>query len=130
MLLGRVNATLKTAPLLYSTELRRMKTEVFTDYLGRKIRLTPERRKHILEHPEMLEWVEKIPEVLSRPERVVRSHFDPESELFYVWKTRTRVGPKYLCVVVVVKPDDAFVLTAYLTNAVKRGEILWPRSGQ
>ena len=71
---------------------------------------------------------EKIPEVLARPDRVVRSRFDPESELFYVWKTRTRVGPKYLCVVVVVKPNDAFVLTAYPTDAVKKGQVLWPRS--
>lgn len=107
-----------------------MKIEVFTDYIGRNVRLTQERRGHILEHPEMREWVEKIPEVLALPELVVRSKFDLESELFYVWKTRTRVGPKYLCVVVVAKPNDAFVLTAYLTNAVKKGEILWPKSGQ
>jgi hypothetical protein len=105
-----------------------MKTEVLADYLGRGVRLTPERRSHILDHPEMQEWVEKIPEVLAQPERVVRSRLDPESELFYVWKTRSRVGPKYLCVVVVVRPDDAFVLTAYLTDAVKKGEVLWPRS--
>ncbi len=77
----------------------------------------------------MLEWVEKIRDVLARPDQVVRSRFDSESELFYVWKTQTRVGPKYLCVVVVVKPKDAFVLTAYLTNAVMKGETLWQRSG-
>ena len=105
-----------------------MKTEFITDYLGRSVRLTLERRKHILEHPEMQEWVEKIPEVLARPDRVVGSRFDPESELFYVWKTRTRVGPKYFCVVVVARPDDAFVLTAYLTDMVKEGEVLWPKS--
>ena len=106
-----------------------MKTEVFTDYLGRNDRLTSERRMHILEHPEMQEWVERIPEVLARPERVVRSRFDPESELFYVWEARTLVGAKYFCVVVAVKPDDAFVLTAYLTDAVMKGEVLWPTSG-
>ncbi len=50
-----------------------METEVFCDYAGRSIRLTPERRGHILEHPEMREWVGKIPEVLACPERVVRS---------------------------------------------------------
>ena len=105
-----------------------MKTEVFTDYLGRHVRLTAERRKHILEHPEMREWVKNVPAVLAGPDRVVRSRFDPESELFYVWKTRTRVGPKYLCVVVAAKPDDAFVLTAYLTDTVKKGEVLWLRN--
>ena len=105
-----------------------MKTEVFTDYLGRHVRLTAERRKHILEHPEMREWVKNVPAVLAGPDRVVRSRFDPESELFYMWKTRTRVGPKYFCVVVVAKLDDAFVLTAYLTDTVKKGEVLWPKS--
>ena len=32
---------------------------VLTDYLGRKVRLTAERRQHILQHPEMVEWVDK-----------------------------------------------------------------------
>ena len=36
------------------------------------------------------------------------------------------VGDKYLCVVVKVLPADAFVLTAYLTDKVKKGEQLWP----
>ena len=106
-----------------------MKAVVLIDYLGRKVRLTTERRQHILKHyPEMKEWVDKIGSVLTRPERVVRSRSDPEAELFYTWQTQTRVGPKYLCVVVVVRKNDAFVLTAYLTDGIKKGEILWPRS--
>lgn len=103
--------------------------KVLTDYLGRKVRFTAERRRHILEHPEMAGWVGQIPAVLASPEKVVRSRSDPEAELFYVWKLKTRVGPKYLCVVVVFRGNDAFVLTAYLTDAVKKGEVLWPRSG-
>jgi hypothetical protein len=38
----------------------------------------------------------------------------------------TRVGDKYLCVVVKLIADDAFVLTAYLTDTVKKGRLLWP----
>jgi hypothetical protein len=38
----------------------------------------------------------------------------------------TRVGDKWLCVVVKISEDDAFVVTAYLTNRPKRGELLWP----
>jgi hypothetical protein len=41
---------------------------VLTDYLGRKVRLTAERRQHILQHPEMVEWVDKIGKVLAHPE--------------------------------------------------------------
>ncbi len=104
--------------------------QVFRDYQGRPVRLTAERRQHILEHPEMAEWADKIGEVLANPEQVVRSRSDQEAELFYVWKTRTRVGPKYLCVVVLAKPSTAFVLTAYLTDAIKKGELLWPRNGE
>ncbi len=106
-----------------------MNTLVLTDYLGRPVRLTDERQQHILQHhPEMTEWVDKIGSVLAHPERVVRSRFDPESELYYVWQPQTRVGPKYLCVVVVVKESDAFVLTAYLTDSIKKGQVLWPKN--
>jgi hypothetical protein len=104
---------------------------ILTDYLGRKVRFTTERRRHILKyHPEMLEWVDRVGAVLAQPEQVVRSRSDPEAELFYVWQTRTRVGPKYLCVVVVVRSSDAFILTAYLTDAIKKGIVLWPRNDE
>jgi hypothetical protein len=106
-----------------------MSTTVLTDYLGRTVRFTTERRRHILKHhPEMMEWVDKIGTVLARPERVVRSRSDPEAELYYVWQTRTRVRSKYLCVVVIVREQDAFVLTAYLTDSIKKGQVLWPRN--
>ena len=35
------------------------------------------------------------------------------------------VGGKYLCVIVKIQESDAFVLTAYLTDKVKKGKILW-----
>jgi hypothetical protein len=37
------------------------------------------------------------------------------------------VGGKYLCVVVKVREVDAFVVTAYLTDRVKKGNLLWPK---
>jgi hypothetical protein len=33
-----------------------------------------------------------------------------------------------LCTVVVVRENDAFVLTAYLTDSIKKGIVLWPRN--
>jgi hypothetical protein len=110
-------------------EEQQMSATVLTDYLGRKVRFTTERRRHILKnHPEMMEWVDKIGNVLAHPERVVRSRSDPEAELYYVWQPRTRIGSKYLCVVVIVREHDAFVLTAYLTDSIKKGRVLWPRN--
>lgn len=40
----------------------------------------------------------------------------------------TAVGEKFLCVVVKMSPGDAFVLTAYLTDSVKRGWKVWPET--
>jgi hypothetical protein len=45
-----------------------MNLTVLTDYLGRKVRLTAERRQHILQHHEMVEGAEKIDDVLAHPE--------------------------------------------------------------
>jgi hypothetical protein len=39
----------------------------------------------------------------------------------------TRVGDKHLCVVVKVQEEDAFVVTAYLTDKAKKGKLLWPK---
>ena len=52
-----------------------------------------------------------------------------QANLYYRYYVGTMVGDKYLCVVVKVLPADAFVLTAYLTDKVKRGVQLWPTSG-
>ncbi len=96
-----------------------------TDFEGRVFRFTDERRKHILDHPEMKEMILAIEETLKAPEKVVQSFSDPEARLYYRFYSRTPVGEKYLCVIVKLKRNDAFILTAYLTDAVKKGEILW-----
>ncbi len=68
-----------------------------------------------------------IEATLRSPERVVSSLSDPQAQLYYRFYFGTRVGDRYLCVVVKVAGDDAFVLTAYLTDRIKRGVALWPR---
>jgi hypothetical protein len=95
------------------------------DYEGRKIRLTDERLAHILEHQEMMGIESGIAETLERPESVIRSASDNEARLYHRLYPDTLVGEKPLCVVVKAKEDDAFVLTAYLTDKLKRGEVLW-----
>ena len=39
---------------------------------------------------------------------------------------RTILGDKWMCVVVKYAENDAFVVTAYLTENPKAGENLWP----
>lgn len=99
--------------------------KILKDYRRLAIRLTDERLTHILEHPEMAGLKDAITETLANPERVVQSISDEQARLYYRFYTGTHAGDKYLCIVVKVKEDDAFVLTAYLTDTVKKGEILW-----
>lgn len=99
----------------------------YVDYGGQRVRLTDERLAHILEHPEMAGMEQAIGETLARPESVVESLSDAEAQLYYRFYIGTRVGDKYLCVVVKVQATDAFVITAYLTDTVKRGAQLWPK---
>ena len=96
------------------------------DYLGRTVRLTDERLAHILEHPEMAGLEVALGETLEHPALVIQSASDPSAELSHRFYLGTRVGDKWVCVVVKYAADDAFVLTAYLTDKPKKGEQLWP----
>lgn len=69
----------------------------------------------------------EIERTLLAPEKVVHSVSDPTAQLYYRFYIGTRVGDKYLCVIVKETSEDAFVLTAYLTDAIKKGDILWQR---
>ena len=99
----------------------------FIDYEGRRIRLTEERLAHILEHPEMVNMEARIGDTLARPLQVVESLSDSEARLYYRYYVGTRVGDKYLSVVVKLRAADAFVVTAYMTDKVKAGKVLWAR---
>jgi hypothetical protein len=90
--------------------------------------MSPERLAHVLERPEMAPLAGAIAHTLARPERVIQSRSDPHARLYYRYHRGTLVGDKYACVVVKVGLDDAFVVTAYLTDQIKRGIRLWPPS--
>lgn len=98
---------------------------ILHDHQGLGIRLTDERLGHILEHPEMSALAAGIAETLSKPMQVVQSRTDRQVRLYYQQCRGTAVGDKLLCVVVKVTPTDAFVITAYLTDQIKKGAILW-----
>jgi hypothetical protein len=70
------------------------------DCFGTTVRLTDERLSHILEHVEMAGMEEEIERVLQAPSEVRRSRSDEEVKLFYEFYAETRVGGKWLCVVV------------------------------
>ena len=100
----------------------------FKDIHNRRIKLTDERQEHIeADHPEMFGQIDKIQETLSNPDIIVRSRTDPEVELFYRYYDITPVTEKYLCVLVKVLVGDLFIITAYFTDTIKSGEMLWER---
>ena len=100
--------------------------KMLDDCFGHKVRLTDERLAHILEHPEMAGMAGEIERVLRRPQLVRRSSSDDAVRLYYEFYAQTLVGGKWLCAVVKYASDDAFIVTAYLTDKPKPGEDLWP----
>jgi hypothetical protein len=97
------------------------------DCFGHSVRLTDERLAHILDHPEMKEMEAEIERAVQKPQLVRRSRSDVTVRLFYEFYSQTRVDGKWLCVVVKYVENDAFVVTAYLTDKPKGGEDLWPK---
>jgi hypothetical protein len=79
-------------------------------------------------HPELDKQVRRIRKTLAQPEHVVRSSTDADVQLYYRYYRSSPVGPKYLCVVVKSLENDYFMLTAYFTDTIKRGKILWTKA--
>jgi esterase/lipase len=99
--------------------------KLIRDYEGRTVRLTDERLEHILERRAMAGMEREVTETIESPTLVVQSRSDPQARLHYRFYVGTRVGDKFLCVIVMVGDSDAFVLTAYLTDRPKLGDVLW-----
>ena len=100
--------------------------KILADYQGRQIRVTDERLAHILERPEMASMEAAIQDALLHPEVVRRSRTDSAVYLYYRYYEKTTVGDKWPCVVVKYLENDAFIITAYLTDKLKQGEQVWP----
>ena len=97
------------------------------DVWRNSVSLTEERRAHLLEHPEMREQEDKLTETLLEPDVVIQSQSDDTVRLFHRFYRRLAIRDKYLCVVVKYVEGDVFIITAYFTDKVKRGEIIWKK---
>jgi hypothetical protein len=95
------------------------------DVWGNSIRLTEERRAHLMEHPEMRGQEDKIAETLMEPDIVIQSQSDDAARLFHHFYEGLVIGDKYLCVVVRYLDFEIFIVTAYFTDKVKTGGVLW-----
>ena len=100
----------------------------FEDVRRRRIRFSDERQEHIeSDHPEMSGQTVKVQETVLNPDVIVRSKTDPEVELFYRHYGTTPVTDKHLCVVVKAIIEDIFIITAYFTDSIKGGEVVWEK---
>jgi hypothetical protein len=100
-------------------------TRIFTDYLGRKIRLNTERLAHLFEHPEMVGQIHRIEETLANPQIIIATPLDETVHVYHRYYEITPVTSKYLQVVVKLLQEDAFILTAFFSKRQKRGNIVW-----
>lgn len=96
------------------------------DFQGLPTRLNDQSLARILQHPEMTALRRAIARVLQEPQRVVQPLGASGVRLYYRFYPDTLVGGKYVCVSVRLREDDAYVLTAYLTDKPKQGIQLWP----
>ena len=100
--------------------------EALIDYQGRAVRLTAERWAHVLDHPEMVGQRERLADTLAEPDVVIATVTDEAVLAYHRLYETTPVTRKYLVVVVVkTAPGDAFILTAFFTSRLKKGQIAW-----
>ena len=98
----------------------------FNDKFNRKITLSDERWKHITEtHPELIDKLDVLKKTLEEPELIKRSVYDEKVILIYKYYEHIYNG-KYMCVVVTL--DNGLVVTAYITDKIKKGEIIWTKN--
>lgn len=74
-------------------------------------------------HPEIIDKEEEIHNRLRQPELIRRSNQDQAVYLFYAPQP-----PYYLVVVTKRLNGERFVITSYLNDKVKEGELVWPIS--
>jgi hypothetical protein len=93
--------------------------------LGFRVRVTQDYWELItsIKHPIMAGREEEVKATLRGPDEIRRSKSDPNVFLFYKVE---RVG-RWICAVSRRLNGDGFLITAYLTDAVKEGERIWPK---
>lgn len=97
------------------------------DKYGRKLKLTEERMQHILKREEMVGQEERIEETLSKPDVIRHSIRDETVHLYYKLYDETPVTQKYLLVAARILNKKGFIITAFFTDKVKKGEIIWQK---
>ena len=93
--------------------------------LGFRVRVTRERWNLITtsKHPVMAGREGIVKATLEKPDQVRQSRSDPQVLLFYQAEGTSR----WVCAVAKRATDQAFLITAYPTDAIKEGTQIWPK---
>ena len=73
-------------------------------------------------HPVMKDKQNSVIRALENPDEVRRSRKDSNVYLFYKGKK-----PRWLCAVTRKDDADGFLITAYPTDAIKIGDVIWKK---
>jgi hypothetical protein len=98
-----------------------------TSKVGKLVTLDENRWRHVLKHPEMQNQLDRIKETVANPDEVRESTHDPSVLLFYKLYTKTPVTEKYLLTVVKVLNREGFIVTAFFTDRLKKGGLVWKK---
>ena len=92
--------------------------------LGFSVRVTRARWELItgIKHPVMAGRESSVRLTLGSPDEIRASRTDPEVLLFY----KAEGARRWVCAVTKRAPDEAFLVTAYPTDAIKEGIRVWP----
>ena len=90
--------------------------------------LSDERLRHFSYRVVYAGLQDRLPEALLNPDLIIQSNWDDSVTLSYRMYRGTRIGDKWLCIVVKHIGEDAFVLTAYPTDKLKEGTLIWKKT--
>ena len=97
-------------------------------YLGDVVEVTDERYAHVLAgHTDLvLAYWSRVPETLAHPDLVFRSDKDPDGMVFIRWYDDLEKN----VLVVVIRDGNGrlWLVTAYMTRNVPKGEVLWAQN--
>ena len=94
----------------------------FEDLFGNRINLTKERWEHIaLRHPEIKIMQNALPEVLKNPDIIVKSRHNEAVKLYHK-------KHKNYYTVVLADISKKFIITAYISYHIKKGEVEWKKN--
>jgi hypothetical protein len=109
----------------------KMKALEIADVLGNKVQLKiTQWENHILaQHPEMKDYLLEIEQTIKSPDCILASAVIPHAKLFYrCYLGRGKYSGCYIEVVVYYNTIPAQVKTAFFTNRMRGGDILWIKS--